>query len=170
MRTRSQGFTLIELMTAITVLAVLIGLGIPSFREIIRNNHISSQTNNFVGALNYARSEALKRSNPVSVCSSTDGATCAASTDWSTGWIVFADPNANGALDGAEIALQTWPATAAGITLNSTTRTFVRYSASGVSSGTETFDLLEPGCTGDYARQITISTTGRIGSAVAACP
>jgi type IV fimbrial biogenesis protein FimT len=172
MRTRTRGFTLIELMTAITVLAVLLGLAIPAFRDIIRNNRITAQNNDFIGGLNFARSEALKRSNPVSVCSSTDGATCAGVTNWSTGWIVFADVNANGTMDGgAEApALQVGPATTGGLTLNSTTRTFVRYSSSGVSSGTETFDLLKPGCVGNYARRITISTTGRITSVVAACP
>jgi type IV fimbrial biogenesis protein FimT len=170
MRKRGHGFTLIELMMAITVLGILLGLAIPAFRDIIRNNRVTSQTNEFVGALNYARSEALKRSNPVAVCSSTDGVTCAGTTDWSTGWVVFADINANGTLDGAEVPLQQGTATTGGLTLNSTIRTFVRYSSAGVSSGTETFDLLKPGCTGNYARRITISTTGRITSAVTACP
>jgi type IV fimbrial biogenesis protein FimT len=157
-------------MTSITVLAVLLGLAIPSFRDIIRNNRVTTQTNDLVSALNYARSEALKRSNPVSACSSTDGNTCAGVNNWSTGWIVFTDINANGTLDGADVRLQQWPATTGGITLNSTTRSFVRYASTGVSSGSETFSLLKPGCSGNYARRITISNTGRIGSAVVACP
>jgi type IV fimbrial biogenesis protein FimT len=164
-----RGFTLIELMTAFTVLAVLLGLAIPTFLNVIRNNRVTTQTNDLVSALNYARSEALKRSNTVTACSSTDGASCAGATDWSTGWIVFTDINSNGTLDGADVRLQQWPATTGGITLNSTTRPFVRYGSSGMSSGAETFSLLKPGCTGNYARRITISTTGRIGTAVVAC-
>jgi type IV fimbrial biogenesis protein FimT len=170
MKRHASGFTLIELMTAILVLAVLLGLGIPSFQEIIRNNRITTQTNEFVSAVNYARSEALKRANPVTICASSDGTTCSGDTDWSAGWIVFPDANANGELDGAEVALQQWPATDGGLTLNSTNRSFVRYAATGMSSGAETFDLLKTGCTGDHARQITISTTGRVASAVVACP
>jgi type IV fimbrial biogenesis protein FimT len=152
------------------VLAILLGLAVPSFKEIIRNNRITTQTNEFVSAINYARSEALKRSNPVTLCASDDGETCSGDTDWSTGWIVFADVNANGTLDGAEVAIQQWPATEADLTLNSTNQPFVRYASTGMSSGAETFDLLRPGCTGDHARQITISTTGRVASSVVACP
>ncbi|HLA73161.1 MAG TPA: Tfp pilus assembly protein FimT/FimU [Steroidobacteraceae bacterium] len=170
MNKRARGFTLIELMVAITVLAVLLGLAVPSFREIINSNRVTAQTNDFVSTLNYARSEALKRSNPVTVCASTNGGTCAGVTNWSTGWIVFADINANGALDGAEVVLQQSPAVPVGLTLNSTTRAFVRYSSSGMSSGAETFALLKTGCTGNRAREIAISTTGRIASAVKACP
>jgi type IV fimbrial biogenesis protein FimT len=166
-----RGFTLIELMLTITILAVLLGLAVPTFRDVIRNNRITAQTNEFVSALNYARSEALKRSNTVTACASADGATCANVNDWSTGWIVFADVNANGLVDGAETSMQSWPSTDAGLTLNSTNRAFVRYNASGVSSsGAESFSLVKTGCTGNYARQITVTTTGRIASRVVACP
>jgi type IV fimbrial biogenesis protein FimT len=170
MNKRARGFTLIELMVTITVLSVLLSLAVPSFREIIDSNRITTQTNDFVSTLNYARSEALKRSNPVTVCASTDGLTCAGATDWSTGWIVFADINANGALDGAEAPLQKSLGIPPGMTLNSAVRTFVRYSSSGVSSGAETFALLKTNCTGDHAREISVSTTGRIASTVKACP
>jgi type IV fimbrial biogenesis protein FimT len=170
MKRRTAGFTLMELMLTITVLAVLLGIAVPSFRETMERNRLIGANNDFVSALNYARSEALKRSNPVSLCSSTNGSTCAASTDWSRGWIAFGDTNANGNLDGAETLLQAWPATDTNFTLTSTTRTFVRYGSTGVSSGTETFNLLKTGCTGNRARQIAISLTGRIRSAVVACP
>lgn len=170
MKRRTAGFTLLELMLTITVLAVLLGLAVPSFRETIERNRLTGANNDFISALNYARSEALKMSNPVSLCPSADGATCAGSNDWSTGYIAFADPNGNGNLDGAETPLQVWPATDVNFTLTSTNRTFVRYASTGVSSGTETFDLLKTGCTGNHARQIAISVTGRIRSAVVACP
>ena len=165
-----RGFTLLELMIALTVFGLLLGLAVPTFREAIRNNRTTTQTNEFVTSLNYARSEALKRSNPVTVCSSTDGATCSGSTSWSTGWIAFVDTNANGTLDGAEVSLQQWPAAQTGITLDSTVRSFVRYASTGMSSGAETFNLIPTGCSGDHARQIAISTTGRVASTVVACP
>jgi len=170
MNRKARGFTLVELMVGIVVLAVLLGLAVPAFRQTIESNRVTATTNDFVSALNYARSEALKRSNSVAVCSSTDGLTCAGSNSWNTGWIAFADINSNGNLDGAETMLQAWPAIDNGFTLTSTTRPFVRYASTGMSSGTETFDLLRTGCTGNHARQITIAVTGRIRSAVAACP
>ena len=170
MKRHAAGFSILELMVALTVLGILLGVGIPAFRATVENNRLVSANNEFISALNYTRSEALKRSNPVSLCASTNGTTCAGSTNWTTGYIAFGDTNANGNLDGAETVLQAWPATQTNLTLNSTTRTFVRYASTGVSSGTETFSLLKPGCTGDKARQITISVTGRIRSQTAACP
>jgi len=152
------------------VVAILLALAIPSFSTMLDNNRLVGANNDFVSALNYARSEALKRSNAVTLCSSTNGASCANSTNWSTGWIAFGDTNANGSLDGAETVIQAWPAAETNFALTSTTRTFVRYASTGVSSGTETFGLLKTGCTGNHARQITISVTGRIRTAVVACP
>jgi len=169
MKHRSAGFTLIELITTVTVVGVLLSLAIPSFRETIDNNRLVGANNDFVSALNYARSEALKRSNAVTLCSSTDGASCAASTTWSTGWIAFGDTNANGSLDGAETVIQAWPATETNFALTSN-RDFVRYASTGVSSAAATFGLLKTGCTGNHARQITITVTGRIRTAVVACP
>ena len=75
----ANGFTLLELMTAIAVMAVLLSVGVPSFIQIVRNNRITAQTNEMVAALNIARSESIKRGIPVSVCSSTDGTSCAGS-------------------------------------------------------------------------------------------
>jgi type IV fimbrial biogenesis protein FimT len=170
MKRRAAGFSLIELITAMTVLAILLGLAIPAFRTTIDNNRLVGANNEFVSALNYARSEALKRSNPVSVCSSSNGTSCANSTDWQNGYIAFGDTNGDGALNGGETVIQAWPAMEANYLLSSTTRTFVRYAATGVSSGTETFSLYKNGCTGDHARQITISVTGRIRTEVVACP
>jgi type IV fimbrial biogenesis protein FimT len=169
-RHTAAGFSIIELMIALTCLAILLGVGIPSFRATVENNRLVAANNDFISALNYARSEALKRSNPVSLCSSTDGTTCSGTTTWNTGYIAFGDTNANGTLDGAETVLQAWPATDPNFALTSTTRTFVRYTSTGVTTGTETFGLLKTGCTGNKARQITISVTGRIRSTVAACP
>jgi type IV fimbrial biogenesis protein FimT len=166
-----RGFTLMELMFTIAVLSVLVSLAIPSFIETISRNRVAAQSNDFVTALNYARSEALRRVAPVSVCASANSTSCAGAgvTDWSTGWIAFTDANGDGALNGADVLLQVWPATSGGLTLNATTRNFVRYGSNGVASGTETFTLTKPSCTGNKARRITISVTGRVTSETAAC-
>ncbi len=163
------GFTLLELMVAIAVFAVLIGLGVPSFSGIINANRITAQTNDLVSALNYARSEAVKRSEPVGVCSSTDGATCAASTDWSTGWIVFDDRGGVvGAPDAASDVLQVWQGTG-GLTLDAGAN-FVRYAGTGMSTTATTFELYKPDCSGEKARTVSIAVTGRISSVKSNCP
>ncbi|TNF61933.1 MAG: prepilin-type N-terminal cleavage/methylation domain-containing protein, partial [Burkholderiales bacterium] len=71
-----SGFTLIELMVTITVLAVLLGVGVPSFQATIQGNRITTAANDLVAALQYARSEAVRRGVNVTVCSSNDQSTC----------------------------------------------------------------------------------------------
>lgn len=56
-----NGFTLIELMVSVAILAILLGIGIPSMQVMIQNNRITSAANDFLGALGAARSEAIKR-------------------------------------------------------------------------------------------------------------
>ena len=169
MRHRAAGFSLLELITTLTLVAILLTLAIPAFRATLDNNRTVAANNDFVSALNFARSEALKRSGSVSVCASSTGTSCAASKSWNTGYIAFSDTNANGTLDGVETVMQAWPAMDTNFVLTSTTRTFVRYSSTGMSSGAETFALQKSGCTGNHARTITISVTGRIKTDVAAC-
>ena len=67
-QTRQQGFSLIELMITIVVAAVLLAIAIPSFRNIILANELTTTTNEWVTAVNLARSEAIKRSAAVVVC------------------------------------------------------------------------------------------------------
>jgi type IV fimbrial biogenesis protein FimT len=168
----ANGFTLIEFMTAITVLSILLVVCVPSFSSIIRDNRITAEANDLVGALNFARSEAIKRGDPVSVCSSSDGSTCAGSTAWANGWIAFSDVDGTaGTVDAGDQVLQVWPAVGGGLTLTAS-RNFVQYISSGMTDPVANvpFDLLKPGCTGDYARRISVSTTGRISSATVSCP
>ena len=170
-----RGFTLLELMITITVLGILLGLAVPSFREAIQNNRIVSQNNEFITALNYARSEAIRRSDTVSVCSSANGTSCSTTTNWSTGWITFVDLNGDGNLNGAEVVMQRGPPAMPNITVNSPAAggslTNVRFSGNGMLSSTAgNFTLLKTGCTGLTARQIAVSVTGRVSTIKVACP
>jgi type IV fimbrial biogenesis protein FimT len=78
-----RGFTLIELMIAVAVLAVVLTLGAPSFVDFIRSNRLKSASFDLVVSLNYARSEAIKRS--------TDATVTPAGGGWSDGWSVQAE-------------------------------------------------------------------------------
>ncbi len=167
-----KGFTILELMAAIAVLSVLLAVGVPSFIQIIRNNRITAQANDLISALNVARSESVKRGIPVSVCSSTNGAACAADTIWDTGWILFTDAAGTaGQVDGGDVLLQVWPAVAGGLQLDSS-REFIQYTSTGMTNpvATASFDLFKPDSPADSARCIAISTTGRVSSAHFSCP
>lgn len=98
----SRGFTLIELMVTLTVMAILLSIAAPSFTSLMAANRMSTQTNEFIGALNLARSEAVRRGQPVTLLS-TDA------DNYSQGWTVFPDLNGNGAATSATDAADGLP-------------------------------------------------------------
>jgi prepilin-type N-terminal cleavage/methylation domain-containing protein len=89
---KSRGFTLLELLVAIVIMGILAAIAIPSFRTTIQKHRLRSATDNLQAAIDYARSEAVLRATYVSLCASTDGATCASSKTYETGWLVYAHP------------------------------------------------------------------------------
>ncbi|MDH3560997.1 MAG: GspH/FimT family pseudopilin [Gammaproteobacteria bacterium] len=92
--------TMVELLITIVVVTILLALGVPSFQEFIKNNRLTAQTNDFVTAVQLARSEAVKRGSFTTICASTDQATCdVADGNWSSGWIVFSDLDRDGVPD-----------------------------------------------------------------------
>ena len=98
---RSRGFTLVELMVTVVVLAVLMGIALPSFRGVIVSNKLSSQSNELLASLQYARSESVRRNVRVTFCQSANGTSCATSVTWA-GWLIFADSNRNNTADADE--------------------------------------------------------------------
>jgi type IV fimbrial biogenesis protein FimT len=90
-----RGFTLIELMVVLAIIVVVMGIAAPSFRSSTENLRLVSHTNALLNTFTFARSEAIMRGTPVTVCASQDGTSCVASYVWNTGWIVFPDPNMN---------------------------------------------------------------------------
>lgn len=95
MKTRMAGFTLMELMIVLSLAAVTLAIGVPNFNEFRRNNRMVGVGNEFLGAVQTARNEAIKRQRPVAVCPSddpgADDAECSGGAF--TGWIGFVDTN-----------------------------------------------------------------------------
>ncbi len=85
------GFTLIELMVALAVASILLGVGIPSFSAAVQNSRISANYSSFAQAIYIARSEAVKSSDVVTVCPRAEGDVDACGTDWTKGILVFSD-------------------------------------------------------------------------------
>jgi type IV fimbrial biogenesis protein FimT len=127
----SPGFTLMELMVTIAIAGILLGVAIPSFTSIISNNRLTTYTNELVTALNLARSEAIKRGQPITIkrISDTPG-------DWGSGWTVFTDLHGDGTLDIADgdTLLRTYAALPTSFTLRGTYVNRITYQASGISA------------------------------------
>jgi type IV fimbrial biogenesis protein FimT len=86
----ARGFTLVELMVTLLVLAVLLGLAVPSFRDAALSSRLTGYANDLVASVQIARSEAIKRNATVTLCASTNGSTCATAGGWEVGWIILA--------------------------------------------------------------------------------
>ena len=84
-----HGFTLIELMVALTVAAILTFIAVPSYQGITNSHRIGAEANDLLGDIEFARSEAIKRGQTVVVCASTNSNTCSGSSTWNSGWIVL---------------------------------------------------------------------------------
>lgn len=156
---KTSGFTLVELMITLVVAGVILAIGVPSFTTAIRNNRISAMSNQLVSALSLARSEAVKRSETVTFCATTNGTTCAASTNWQTGWII---------LDAGNNILRRWDALKGNTTLTGSAAQ-IQYLSTGFLNTAETFQLRTSDCVGEEGRDISISVTGRPSVAHASC-
>lgn len=86
---KNQGFTLTELLITLAVLGVLTSIAAPSFSDAMLNSHQVVKTNELMGVIRVARSEAIKQATRTSVCARADNDTCG--SDWSNGFIAFTD-------------------------------------------------------------------------------
>ncbi|WP_142805232.1 GspH/FimT family pseudopilin [Tepidiphilus sp. J10] len=130
------GFTLVELMVTIAVLAILLAIGIPSFATLIASNRLTSATNELVASLQTARTEALRRNVRVTVCPAAPTAT-ACSGAWRDGWMAFVDQtpgNAPAPESAADILFRGGPAPH-NITIvgNTPVSSYVSFTADGTS-------------------------------------
>lgn len=108
---RISGFTLVELMVTVSIVALVLTMGVPSFQSSVRANRLTTTANEFLAALSFARSEAVKRGISVTLCKSVDKdvdapnylARCStATTGYESGWIVFVDYDGKGSIDASK--------------------------------------------------------------------
>jgi type IV fimbrial biogenesis protein FimT len=90
---KQRGFTLVELLVVVAIVAILLSIGVPSYRYITNSYRMSSEVNGLLGDLMYARSEAIKEGQFVTVCVTVNGKTCSGNTSWDRGWLIFSNPN-----------------------------------------------------------------------------
>jgi len=101
----SRGFTLIELMTVIAVMAIGSALAYPAFTGTIRSNRIATSANSVLAAFNLARSEAIRSNRAGGVCPSTTGTSCDG-TDWNVGYLAYTDMDSSGSWTTGDTAIR----------------------------------------------------------------
>lgn len=92
----SQGFTLIELLIVLLIVGIVLLFAVPSLQTNMQNGQLASARSNWLSALSNARTEAVSRSTAVSLCASSDQASCAGNGNWEAGWIAFVDDGKGG--------------------------------------------------------------------------
>lgn len=147
---------MVELMITLVVMGVLITIAVPSFNNFLINSQTSTLANDLTGAINLARSEAVKRALPVQICPGIDPADCAAG-NWEDGWLVL--------VQGTAVALRTWeqPAGTANIVQTPTDNSPISFGELGqLLTPDSVFVAQINGCQADRARQLTLSPLGRV--------
>ncbi len=162
------GFSLSELLPVTAIAALLAGLAIPSMNTMFQTQRTRSAVGNFMSALHFARSEAIKRSGRAVMCKSATGLTCTKGGGWDQGWIVFHDSNNNAAIDAGELLVgQQGPVSGLRLHGNQPVANYVSYSASGSAKLTSgafqagTFTMCPLSGNGADVRKIVLSGTGR---------
>lgn len=171
---RMRGFTLIELMITIVVLAILVALAAPSFRTMILNQQSEAIGEDIITAFQLARSEAIKRGGFVTVCPTDDGTSCGG--DWANGLLVVVDNAVSGGaavdFDQADRQRHTQFANDNAV-ISSTGPGFLRYDGRGMMvNDTNPLVLTShvDGCQGERQRIITIGRAGMISMSRNECP
>lgn len=110
-RTKAQGFSLYELLMTMTLVALVLTLGIPSFGRIVANHRLRVEVDALFHAVHLARKSSIVRRRVVTLCPSHNGSDCEPVLDWSMGWIMFVntDRDSPAVRDDDEAVLQHHP-------------------------------------------------------------
>ena len=166
---KQLGFTLIELMIAVSIIGVLLALGSPSLKRTLQDNRMAVLHNELLVGLSFARNTAINKGSSATLCkaNSTASACAATSETWENGWIVFSDKNNDGSIDTGETILSIQNDLSQDITMHySKNSSRVTYSGKGYAIGySGKFTFCD--ARGDDAKKgMVVSNNGRVRVAV----
>jgi type IV fimbrial biogenesis protein FimT len=146
-----RGFTLIELLIALAIAAILLAIAVPSYSGSRLNSQLRASSNDLIGSINLARSEAIKSGASVTLCASSNGQTCGGA--WADGWVV---------LRGADV-LHTVSAIPSGFHLTEASGTAtLQFQSTGVDATPAVFTLCRSNPnSGSQERVVSVDATGR---------
>jgi len=150
-----KGFTLLELMVSLAILAILLAIGVPGFQSFIQNRQFNASLDGLESALYLARSEAITRAENITLCRRNSGGNaCENGNNWNNGWLVKT----------AGTVLRTWDAPSGGTTLNIAGGTAITFTADGGINSNSTYSFTISGggssCSLSVSPIGTLSTTG----------
>nr|WP_297460471.1 GspH/FimT family pseudopilin [uncultured Halomonas sp.] len=157
---KSSGFTLIELIVVVALIAILATWAVPSFSQLMARNALDRQTDRLWQAISAMRLEAAERRTTVHLCPTKDGAVC--SDDWQDKLMLFVDPDGNGTFSesAGDTMIRQYPASNSAITITSNSSNHdggFSYQPDGFTAEIGTFELCHPQLDKSDARQIVIS-------------
>ena len=160
----NRGFTLIDLLVTLSITAIILAVGVPSFFDFIEKNRTTLAVNKMVGAINFARVEAISYGQTVTLCPQLEELHCG--KDWSTGVIVFIDREANGKIDEADQVIRVFESFTKGSAAKWSSfgsNNYLRFRADGSTINQNgSFTYCPSNGNEKFAHQIVVNRTGRV--------
>lgn len=116
-----RGWTLVESMVVLSIVAVMAAWALPSFMGTIQQARLAAATHEFLSAISLARSEAIKRNARTVLCVAVSENACTSTGNWNQGWLLFEDVNSNGSLDSTEKIIRYQSALHGGVVIKGNT-------------------------------------------------
>lgn len=169
-----RGLTLVELLVVLVIVAILLGLGVPSFSRLMDHTRVATAAQRLQAHLSLARSEAVRRGLRVTLCKSADGLTCAAAGGWQQGWILFTDAQATGQPAGLPLARGEALHPSLSASGNGSVADYVSYTEAGqpqlLAGGFQAGTIRVCGKPGGAGQDLVLSRAGRLRNDVSPAP
>lgn len=172
MKTRSKyhGFTLVELMISMGLIAIVLSTAVPSVSNMVKDNRLATQLNAIVGDFHLARGEATKRDIRIIMCRSANpndaSPNCGGGNarNWSNGYLVFTGEDGNNNYNaGTDTLLRRGQPAQSGVTLRTTASWNNNLQINPTGTLNESSTAIMALCDdrgNSYGRQITIPLSG----------